>query len=66
MIAANLDAVAVAVHAELAAAGDTACLNHGLEMRHVFHVFVHIGSKHLQRNDTCRAIFIYSLYRVAQ
>jgi len=50
-IIANLDAVAVAVHAELAAAGNAASLDHRLEMGHVLHVLVHVGRQYLH-NDT--------------
>ena len=50
IITANLDAVAVAVHAEPAAARDATRLHHRLEMRHVLHVLVHVGRQHLQPN----------------
>ena len=52
IVIANLDAVAVAVHAEPAAARDATRLHHRLEMSHVLHVLVHVGRQHLHP-DLC-------------
>jgi len=44
-----LDTVAVAVHDKLpAAAGDAPGLDHRLEVSHMFHMLVHIGSQYLK------------------
>jgi len=43
----NLDAVAVAVHAQLVAARYSPSLHHRLQVRYVFQVLVHVGRQYL-------------------
>ena len=43
----NPNAFAVGVHVELAAARDSASLDHSLEMRHVLHVLIHVRRQYL-------------------